>query len=222
MKGKKFKIRYKRLFLFLIILSIIVFMVLYFINLRIKNIYVSGNYYFSDQDIIEFSKIQNYPRTLFNNSFDIKRRLSSNVYIESAKVKKEFLTKVYIEVVENRPLFYSELKKKVVLKDGTMVDDYFNVPLLTSDVSKDVYDEFLRKLSLIDLAVFDNISEIAYTPRDVDKELFLFTMNDGNYISVNLNRFDSVNRYYDMVTKFNNHKGILYLDSGEYFKILDN
>ena len=222
MKGKKFKIRYKRLFLFLIILSIIVFMVLYFINLRIKNIYVSGNYYFSDQDIIEFSKIQNYPRTLFNNSFDIKRRLSSNVYIESAKVKKEFLTKVYIEVVENRPLFYSELRKKVVLKDGTMVDDYFNVPLLTSDVSKDVYDEFLRKLSLIDLAVFDNISEIAYTPRDVDKELFLFTMNDGNYISVNLNRFDSVNRYYDMVTKFNNHKGILYLDSGEYFKILDN
>ena len=215
MKGKKFKIRYKRLFLFLIILIIIALIALFFINLRITNIYVSGNYYLSDQDVIELSKIQNYPRTLFNSSFDIKRRLNSNSYIKSVKVNKKFLTQVYIEVVENRPLFYSDLKKKTVLLDGTLVDDYFNVPILTTDVSNDIYDEFLKKLSLIDMSVFDNISEISYTPRDVDKELFLFSMNDGNYISVNLNRFD-------MVTKFNNHKGILYLDSGEYFKILDN
>lgn len=222
MKGKKFKIRYKRLFLFLIILIIIALIALFFINLRITNIYVSGNYYLSDQDVIEFSKVQNYPRTLFNSSFDIKRRLNSNSYIKSVKVNKKFLTQVYIEVVENRPLFYSDLKKKTVLLDGTLVDDYFNVPILTTDVSNDIYDEFLKKLSLIDMSVFDNISEISYTPRDVDKELFLFSMNDGNYISVNLNRFDSINRYFDMVTKFNNHKGILYLDSGEYFKILDN
>ena len=222
MKGKKFKIRYKRLFLFLIILIIIALIALFFINLRITNIYVSGNYYLSDQDVIELSKIQNYPRTLFNSSFDIKRRLNSNSYIKSVKVNKKFLTQVYIEVVENRPLFYSDLKKKTVLLDGTLVDDYFNVPILTTDVSNDIYDEFLKKLSLIDMSVFDNISEISYTPRDVDKELFLFSMNDGNYISVNLNRFDSINWYFDIVTKFNNHKGILYLDSGEYFKILDN
>ena len=222
MKGKKFKIRYKRLFLFLIILIIIALIALFFINLRITNIYVSGNYYLSDQDVIELSKIQNYPRTLFNSSFDIKRRLNSNSYIKSVKVNKKFLTQVYIEVVENRPLFYSDLKKKTVLLDGTLVDDYFNVPILTTDVSNDIYDEFLKKLSLIDMSVFDNISEISYTPRDVDKELFLFSMNDGNYISVNLNRFESVNKYYDVVVKFNNHKGILYLDSGEYFKILDN
>ncbi len=222
MKGKKFKIRYKRLFLVLVILIIIALICFYFINLRIKNIYVSGNYYLSDQEIIELSKIQNYPRTLFNSSFDIKRRLTSNNYIKNAKVNKKFLTQIYIEVVENKPLFYSELKKKTVLTDGTLVDDNFNVPILTSDVSKDIFDDFLKKLSLINLSVFDNISEISYTPRDVDKELFLFTMNDGNYISVNLNRFDSINRYFDMVTQFNNHKGILYLDSGEYFKILDN
>lgn len=222
MKGKKFKIRYKRLFLFLIILIIIALVILYFINLRITNIYVSGNYYLSDQDIIELSKIQNYPRTIFNSSFDIKKRLKTNNYIENAKVSKKFLTQIYIEVIENRPLFYSDLKKKTVLLDGTLVDDYFNVPILTNDVSKDIYNEFIKKLSFIDMPVFNNISEISYTPRDVDKELFLFSMNDGNYISVNLNRFDSINRYFDMVTKFNNHKGILYLDSGEYFKILDN
>ena len=222
MKGKKFKIRYKRLFLFLIIVFIIGLIVFSFINLKITNIYVSGNIYLSDQDIIEIAKIDKYPRTLFNNSFDIKRRLVSSNYIENVKVNKKFLTKVYIEVNENRPLFYSEISKKTVLKDGSLVSDRFNVPILTTDVSKDIYDEFLEKFSKIDSVVLDNISEVSYTPRDVDKELFMLTMNDGNYISVNLNRFESINKYFDMVVKFNNHKGILYLDSGEYFKILGN
>ena len=222
MKGKKFKIRYKRLFLFLIILFVIGIILFYFINLKISNIYVSGNSYLSDQDIIEIAKIDKYPRTLFNSSFDIKRRLVSSNYIESVKVNKKFLTKVYIEVIENKPLFYSEILKKTVLKDGSLVSDKFNVPILTTDVSKDIYDEFLEKFSKIDSVVFDNISEVSYTPRDVDKELFMLTMNDGNYISVNLNRFDTVNKYFDMVIKFNNHRGILYLDSGEYFKILGN
>lgn len=222
MKGKKFKIRYKRLFLFLFILIIIALIALYFINLRITNIYITGNDYFSDQTIIEISKIENYPRTLFNSVYNIKKRLISSDYIESAKVNKKILTKVYIDVVENRPLFYSDVSKKTVLKDGSEVTDKFNVPILTNAVSKDIYDEFLSKFSLIDLSVLDSISEVTYTPHDVDKELFLFTMNDGNYISVNIDRFDSINRYFDFVVKFNNHKGILYLDSGEYFKILDN
>ena len=47
-------------------------------------------------------------------------------------------------------------------------------------------------------------------------------MNDGNYVYINLDKFESINRYSEMVTMFDNHKGILYLDSGEYFKILDN
>ena len=80
----------------------------------------------------------------------------------------------------------------------------------------------LSYLSKIDYSVYNCISEIEYSPNSVDNKLFLFTMNDGNYIYVNLDRFESVNKYFDMITNFNNHKGILYLDSGEYFKILDN
>lgn len=222
MKSKKIKIRYKRLFLFLIIFAIILFVAFCILNLKITNIYISGNYYFDDQYIIELAKIENYPRTFFNSSHDIKKRLLSDEYIDSVKVTKKSLTKVYIDVVENRPLFYSDIKKKTILKNGSEVSSIFNVPILTTDVSHDIYTKFIDSLSLIDLGVLENISEITYIPRDVDKELFLFSMNDGNYISVNLNRFESVNKYYDVVVKFNNHKGILYLDSGEYFKILDN
>lgn len=222
MERKKFKIRYKRLFVFLLILLVIFLIALCFINLKISNIYVSGNYYYDDQKIIEEAKLQDYPRTFFNNTLSIEKRITSSDYFVSAKVKKKFFKEVYIEVEENRPLFYSDIKKKTVLKNGFEVSDVFNVPILTNTVSDEVYNEFLEKLSLIDLSVFDNISEISYVPNDVDKDLFLFIMNDKNYVYINLDRFTSINKYFDMIVKFNNHKGILYLDSGEYFKILDN
>ena len=106
--------------------------------------------------------------------------------------------------------------------DGSSSDGMFNVPILVHSVSDEIYSDFLYELSLIDINVFNTISEIEYTPNSVDHKLFLITMNDGNYISVNLNRFSSISKYFDMVVNFNNHKGILYLDSGEYFKILDN
>ena len=216
------KIRYKRLVLFLLIVFVLVLILLKFLTLRITNIYVDGNVYFSDQEIIEMAKLSNYPSSFFTFSNRVKSNISKNQLIESAKVSKKSFTKIYINVVENRPLFYDQVNNKTVLKDGSTVDKKYNIPSLSNTVSNDVYNEFLSQFSMINYDVFNNISEIEYTPNSVDSKLFLFTMNDGNYIYVNLDRFESVNKYFDMIVNFNNHKGILYLDSGEYFKILEN
>lgn len=216
------KIRYKRLVLFLLIVFVLVLILLKFLTLRITNIYVDGNVYFSDQEIIEMAKLSNYPSSFFTFSNRVKSNISKNQLIESAKVSKKSFTKIYINVVENRPLFYDQVNNKTVLKDGSTVDKKYNIPSLSNTVSNDIYNEFLSQFSMINYDVFNNISEIEYTPNSVDSKLFLFTMNDGNYIYVNLDRFESVNKYFDMIVNFNNHKGILYLDSGEYFKILEN
>ena len=216
------KIRYKRLVLFLLIVFVLVLILLKFLTLRITNIYVDGNVYFSDQEIIEMAKLSNYPSSFFTFSNRVKSNISKNQLIESAKVSKKSFTKIYINVVENRPLFYDQVNNKTVLKDGSTVDKKYNIPSLSNTVSNDVYNEFLSQFSMINYDVFNNISEIEYTPNSVDSKLFLFTMNDCNYIYVNLDRFESVNKYFDMIVNFNNHKGILYLDSGEYFKILEN
>ncbi len=190
--------------------------------LKITNIYVSGNTYLTDQEIIELGKISNYPNALFTFSNFIESNIRKSDLVDSVDVKKKGFTKVYISVKENRPLFYDDIQKKTVLMDGKMLDKVYNVPVLVNIIDKDVYSKFLSLFSNINSDVFSSISEIEYTPNVVDKELFLLTMNDGNYIYVNLNRFDSINKYFDMMVNFNNHKGILYLDSGEYFKILDN
>lgn len=216
------KIRYKRLLLFLLFVLIVLFLTLKVLSLRISNIYISGNVYLSEQEIIEYGKLSNYPRSVLTYSKVVESNIKKNDYIKDVKVSKKWFTKMYITVTENRPLFYDQVSNKTVLMDGKTVSSKFNVPSLVNSVDGSVYQTFLSQLALINLDVFNNISEIEYSPNSVDNKLFLFSMNDGNYIYVNLDKFDSINKYFDMVVNFNNHKGILYLDSGEYFKILEN
>ena len=216
------KIRYKRLIVFLGVVIFFIIVLFKLLTMRITNIFVSGNIYFSDQEIIELSKLSNYPSSIFTFSSRVRDNLKRNQLIGDAKVSKKSFTKIYIDVVENKPLFFDSINNKTVLMDGSSINKRFNVPILSNVVSDDIYSDFLVQLSKIEYSVFNNISEIEYSPNGVDNKLFLFTMNDGNYIYVNLDRFESVNKYFDMVVNFNNHKGILYLDSGEYFKILEN
>ena len=216
------KIRYKRLLLFLLFVLIVLFLTLKVLSLRISNIYISGNVYLSEQEIIEYGKLSNYPRSVLTYSKVVESNIKKSDYIKDVKVSKKWFTKIYITVTENRPLFYDQVSNKTVLMDGKTVSSKFNVPSLVNSVDGSVYQTFLSQLALINLDVFNNISEIEYSPNSVDNKLFLFSMNDGNYIYVNLDKFDSINKYFDMVVNFNNHKGILYLDSGEYFKILEN
>ncbi len=216
------KIKYKNLIIFILIIVFIVLLLLKLLSLRISNIYISGNSFLSEQTIIELAKIQNYPSAILTTSNSIESNIKKSNYVSSVNVKKKGFSKVYISVVENRPLFYDEKNSNTILMDGSSTSDSFNIPTLVNSVDSSIYTEFLSQLSLIDLLVYDNISEIEYTPNEVDKKLFLFSMNDGNYVYIDLDRFEDLNRYFDMVINFNNHKGILYLDSGEYFKILDN
>ena len=216
------KIRYKRLIIFLVILVFIFLVCSKLFSLRITNIFIDGNLYLSDQEIIESANLSNYPHAIFTFSNSIKSDIVKNKFVKSADVHKKGLTRVYISVVENKPLLFDQVSNKTILSDGTSVDEKFNVPVLVNNVDSSIYDSFLEQFSLIDMDVFNSISEVEYTPNSVDDKLFLFSMNDGNYISVNLDKFLSVNKYFDMVVNFNNHRGILYLDSGEYFKILEN
>ena len=79
----------------------------------------------------------------------------------------------------------------------------------------------MKKMKKVDKNVLNRMSEIEYSPNDVDEERFFILMNDGNYVYLTLRKFLSINKYLNMVKSFDNKKGVLYLDSGEYFDIFD-
>lgn len=221
MAKKKRKLKKKAFPLLIFILLITIFLIIKITGPNIRNIYISGNEIYSDQEIIDIAKISNYPNTFTNLSYSIKKRLEGNILIDKATVYKKGLFNVYINVMENYPLYYYQVLDETVLKNGKTTKDIKANITVVNQIPDTVYSNFYKKIKLIDKEILNRISEIKYSPNDVDEERFFLTMNDGNYVYLTIDKFETINKYIDIVKKFDNKKGILYLDAGEYFQVFD-
>jgi len=217
---KKPKFRFKKFLLFILVLYIIGFGIYQFLLTPVRNIFISGNNYLTDQEIIDISKLSNYPSFFLTFKSSIKNKLMKNSYIKSATITKKIIGKVYIEVEENKPLFYYKYNKETILSDGrTVPSNKFSSPILTNKIDSELLLDLIKNMNKINDDVLLLISEIKHMPNDIDKERFLFIMNDGNYVYITLTKIKSINGYINILTTLENKKGILYLDSGNYFEI---
>ncbi len=225
-KTKKRKLKIGRIFLVILFLVIIIFLAKTFLKFPIKNFYITGNINLKDQEIIDLAKLQNYPSIFKYTKGEIEKNIEKSPYIKSASVKIKKFSEVHINVIENTVLFYNSNTKKTVLLDKTEVNKELKAPILINYVPDKVYKKLIDKLSLIDLNIINRISEIKYDPSNVDEERFLFTMNDGNYVYITLEKLESINNYtkisLEIINKFGKKNGILNLDAGEYFEIFDD
>ena len=223
---KKIKIKYSRVFIFVFAVITIIIAIISFYNLKISNIYIVNEYFMNDelkeQDIIEIAGISDYPKTILFTENKIEKNLKDNILILDANVNKKGFTKVYIEITENYPLFFYKTDNKTILYDGSKVDDAYNVPTVINYVPNLKYQDLITKMGLLDKDILIRISEIKYDPSDYDDERFLLYMKDGNYVYINLYKFENLNKYIEIVKNFGNKKGIVYLDSGNYFEIIEN
>lgn len=216
-KIKKVRLRYNRIIIFFLILFGLLYLILTCVKIPITNFYISGNEILSDQEIIDLSGLRDYPSVFTFTNIKIENRLKKNVFIKKATVKKDF-SKIYIKIEENYPLFYNSDTKKTIMYDGRTTKDIME-PILVNHVVKDVYDLLIEKMKLLNSDIIKRVSEIKYEPNSVDTERFLFTMSDGNYVYITLEKIEAINSYVDIIKTFENKKGILYLDSGEYFEV---
>lgn len=219
---KKRKIKYKKVFIFIIILLMVCFTVYKIINTSITSVYIINNKYLSKDEILRILKLDENTKLI--NTILLENRLNDNEYILNCKITHKNIFDIYIEVEENIPLYYNKMNNKSVLLSGEQVDRKFIVPVLMNEIPKDKIEKFNKEIKKVDIKTLNKISEINYTPTDKDKNLFLLSMTDGNYVYLTLDRFDNINTYLDIMNKLepkiNGKKGILYLDSGNYFDIL--
>lgn len=218
-KRKKRKLKLVRVLFLIIIIGLILYGVSLILDLKVSNVIVKGNTLYSDWEIIKMADLDDYPPTFENPSTVIERRLEDDDYIKSAHVSKRWFTQVVIDVDENMPLFYYLPKEKTILEDKSEVSDNFPVPTVINYVPDKIYSKFVKVISKTDYDIVKRISEIRYDPNEVDTERFFLVMNDGNYVYLTLQGFDKINDYLDVIKEFDNKKGTLYLDSGEYFEV---
>lgn len=220
MKNKKKGI--KRLVKILIIIIIVIGICWYLKDLKIKNIYIKGNTTLKDYEIIELAGIQDYPNMFSISSRKIEQKLKMNKLISSVKVKKNLFGKIVIIIKEEKMLIKNELDNTIYLANLEKITDdnkVIGIPTLINDVPSDILNKFLEKLKKIDSSVLSKISEISYKPNEYDKDLFLFLMNDGNYVYITTTKLSNIDKYENVLIQLEGKKGIIYLDSGNHFEI---
>lgn len=218
-KVKKRKLKVKRILICLLIVILLILICYYISKLPIKNIYIIGNNIVSDREIIEISDIGDYPSFLTTKSSNIAKKLKENIYIKDIKVEKKLYNKLYIYITEKKVL--CQYNNKLVLEDGSETENTYNItsyPILLSDITS-IKDRFITKFSLVEETILLKISEIEYTPNDVDSERFTLKMNDGNLIYITLSKIEKINKYNSIYSSLEGKKGIIYLDSGDYVEV---
>ena len=218
-RKKKRRLKVRNVLLVLTLITIILLGLAFLTDVKINNIVIKGNVLYSDWEIIEKAGLDDYPSSLKTLSSKIEDRLEEDAYIKEVKVERPSLTKVVIKIDENLPLFYYLPAQKTILADKTEVLENFPVPTVINYVPDKVYEKFLKAIASINYDIVKRISEIKYDPNEVDEGRFFLTMNDGNQVYLTLNSFEKIDDYLDIIKEFDNKKGILYLDSGEYFEV---
>lgn len=220
---KKIRIRILPIIIIIFILTLLSGSVYLLSLIPIKNIYISGNNYLKDQEIIELAKIENYPSFLKTRTKDMKKNIKKSPYVKSVAIKKKILGIVEIQIEEYNILFRKEENNKIVLEDKEELIDNekFQVPILLNYIPDTKYDSFIKGMNQVTPSIKNQISEIRYYPNTQDEDRFLLYMNDGNYVYLTLTKFKQINYYEDVLEKLDGKKGILYLDSGNHFKIME-
>ena len=223
-KRKKRKIKFKSVFLTIFVLLILALIIYIGSLLKVKTYYIYNNKYLKDEEVLEILKLNKKSSFLLTNTLTEKAIISKNKRIKDVKIKRTLSLEVKVYVTEYKILFYDELNKHSVIENGETVNyKYDNSPIFVNKVEdKEIYKKFLNKMNKVDNDILDVISEIKYVPNGIDKERFLFSMNDGNYVYVTVSKLTKINEYRSVIDSVEDKRGILYLDYGNYFVPKEN
>ena len=218
-----------KLFNFLLVLLVLVglfFGVKRLLSESIHTIVISGTSYLTDDYLLELSGLKDYPSFFLLQRGKTCKKVVGSDYIDSCKIIKKWGYGIELKVKEERPLFYDMNQNKYILSSSKGVEEdsisrAFRVPRLLNYVPDTKYNNFITDMSKVKEDTLSKISDIEYQPNDYDKDRFLLYMDDGNMVYLTLTKFKMINHYNEVLSQLEGHKGILYLDSGNHFKIME-
>lgn len=226
-KKKKKRLNKKRTLVFILFLYIICYFLYDLINSPIKHFEINGNKLVKDSGILRVSNLKDYPSIMRYTSNTIEKKIKSIELVNDVKVKKWFGHKIIINIDENKVLFYYKNINKIVLSNGNIIDnkyDIVGIPIFNNDIDKDIYNDFIKNFSKLNDNIIYEINSVEYYPQVstdgsvISKDRFKIVMNDGNTVVANSKSVDVLNKYNDIYASLNDKKGTINLDSNK----LDN
>lgn len=188
----------------------------------IKNIYIKKNSIISDDEIIESANLYNYPSFLLTRKSQLSKQIKKNKYIKSVKISKKIGNILEITIDEYKSIAITK-EGKIIIETGKTLENTYNlsdIPILINEISdKNIYNNFSNKFSKINTNILRQISQIEYSPIEVDPDRFILYMNDGNVVHITLTKIEKLNKYNKIKDALEGKRGIIYLDSGNYVEL---
>lgn len=223
-KKKKLRLKVKVLVKALVFLCVVSLCVYYYLNLSIKNIFITGNTNVKDVAIIEAAGLKDYPLVKEIKRKDIQNKITDLPLIDKAQVTINPFGKITIKIEETNVLFFYKYNNKCITASNESIEnstDYYGIPTLINFTPDTIFDQLVSGFNKIDYNIIKMINEIEYTPYKaedgtiIDEGLFTLRMNDGNTVMIdivnikNLNKYTTIYASLDMDTT----KGVVYLDT---------
>ena len=218
-RKKRKRLKIKSVLIFLLFILFLIGIAYALTLIKVRTYYVYNNTYLTDAEVLKELKLDKNSSFVTINTYYEKSLIKKSKFIKDVKIKRTLDLEIKVDIKEYKILFYDLKSKKTVIENGEAID-YLdtNSPVLVNSIDdKDVYKNLVKKMNKINNNVLSTISEISYSPNGIDKERFLLSMNDGNYVYVTLTKLSKINDYKKIIDSVENKKGILYLDYGNYF-----
>lgn len=224
-------------FFFSLFIIIIVGIVFYFASplSKLSVIYFEGINYIKRSELLELTGIS-YEELFFKLDLkQIEQSIREHPLVKEAKVVKEGVNKLRVEVVEKDVIACIQIDQVMsyVLSDGKTIETTGGAKancqgviiygLSQEDLEQSTLKLFVKSVSQLDSIFYSLIKEVKYEPMYGDKNRFSLFLTDGN--TVNVNSYTMVNKlkYYQTMVEqvkklYGDVKGTYHLDVGDHFE----
>ena len=193
---------------------------------KVKGIQISGNYFLTDEQILEASGINEDSRYLFVFDSVAIDQLCEHPMIQDAFVNVDSKGMVQIEIQEKLIIGYRYKKyPEVIFGDGTIMELsneysylYSQIPLIVG--FNDEIDSFAKAFEDVHQKRISSISEIHRYEYSYDPNGLEFVMKDGNRFFASFYSADVINQYNGVASALSEKNVCLFADehSGNVYK----
>lgn len=223
-KKKRLKLRVKVLLKLLVVILVFFAAFFYMLNLKIKNIYITGTTNIKDVDIIKKAGIEDYPAIFKLNTKSIKNSIKELPLVEDVKIKRNILGKITIEIKEAKILLYYKYDNKFITSTGDRIEntnEFIGYPTLINFTPDTIFEKLIKGLNNVNYDIIKMINEIEYNPYKgqdgnvIDNNRFILKMNDQNTVYIDTPNIKNLNKYLTIIATpdMEKNKGIVYLDT---------
>ncbi len=210
LQNKKKKRRKQKRRLRLCIFAVVLFVIcLYFSGdfSKVKSLKVSGNYYYTKDEVIKKANLSYKTRYLIMPKFYIERKLKHDDLIEDASVDKKLNGNLKISIKEvqsigyfvennkNYMLFSNGLEKEIKQDTLDVIANYPVIDGFSKKERQNLAKAFSYKGSEVTQEIIAMIAEISPHKESYDDHMVKFVMQDGNKIYSSYESVQLLNAY---------------------------